>query len=77
MIQNFTEFTMLTDGTPYTVDYSFGALSLSDAGQYTCIAVLVNDASNAALGINQTTEVTGTCPHTFRKYIVTKYMCIM
>ena len=59
---------MLTVGTPYTVDYPFGALSLSDAGQYTCVAVLVNNASNATMSINQTTEVTGTCPHTFIKY---------
>ena len=59
---------MLTAGTPYTVDYSFGALSPSDAGQYTCVAVLVNNATNAALSINRTMEVTGTCRHTFRKY---------
>ena len=56
--KNSTTIAMPTAGTFYSVSFSFDALSVSDAGQYLCTAV-VQDTLNMLTIVNKMLNVTG------------------
>ena len=58
MIANTTVVTSPTEGNPYTLLYSIGTLDVSDAGEFTCIAVATT-SSNISVSANQKMDVTG------------------
>ena len=56
--KNSTTIAMPTAGTFYSVSFSYGTLSVSDAGQYLCIAV-VQDTLNMLTTVNKTLNISG------------------
>ena len=58
MIANTTVVTSPIEGNSYTLLYSIGTLDVSDAGEFTCVAVATT-SSNISVSANQKMDVTG------------------
>lgn len=58
MIANTTVVTSPTEGNPYTLLYSIDTLDLSDAGEFTCVAVATT-SSSISVNASQKMDVTG------------------